>query len=300
MYALTLEELLNQTKEIILPNTGTKLFLDRKDDNILQFRGGGHGFSAKSNQKVLVRDGTTIVPLVTVDDEIIYPRFKLFGDEQGKTELLAKHKVTTAEYLIERPLLELYNTHSKITDITTKSTVKSINIIRQGTRSIIAAFTLITIYPGPEVIRYFNFTSEVVNFSPLNGTVSLISEQGTLHTFLFEEFITEDEQPGAVRTLVRLSGESFEGKELGDFYPTPFQEMMHADLMRKLVGLDKVFYMFGPGSSDTADMVQIQTNSHAVIVLKMYGPGKVMKSIPFTDRSQAIWFYIMSLFEMVE
>ena len=298
MYALTLKDLLNHTKIISLPETDVKLQLERVEGDIVHFRGGKYGFSADQYQKVLVRDGTTIVPVFGLDGEVLYPRFTLFGDLKEKSEILSEYEIRNKHFSLWRDIIELFQTHAKITTTATSSVVSSINIIKRSTTGIVLAFLLVNRATETVKTVQFNLSKPTVDFYPLTGTVTLVADSGTTYTFKFEDFIVEKEK-SEVQKIIQITGDGFDGKPIGDFHPTPFQEMMYEDLVRKFTGPETIFNMYGSGNATTSDMVQLQmSNYKSITVLKLDGVSKDLKVAYFTDRSMAIWFYIKSLFEM--
>lgn len=298
MYALTLKDLLNHTKFITLPEADVKLHLERIEGDIIHYRGGKYGFSADQYQTVLVRDGTAVVPIFDLDGEVLYPRFTLFGSLKDKSEILSVYEIRNKQLSIERGIIELFQTHAKTTEVGTSSVVSSINIIRRSTAGIILAFLLVNRSVETVKTVHFNLSKPTANFYPLTGTATLVADDGTTYTFKFEDFIVEKEELKAQR-IVQITGDGFDGKPIGDFHPTPFQEMMYEDLVRKFTGPETIFNMYGPGNTAISDMVQLQmSNYKSITILKLDGETKDLKVAYFTDRSMAIWFYIKSLFEM--
>lgn len=305
MYTLTLKELIRHTKSVSSPFDPNIEYDIFSEGGTVSFLGNSGDYKAQSDQVVLVRSDTDIVHIRDSKRRVLRFIIELFGGSTSKAELLEEFRLTNTAACISMDLVQLIRDYKIMACERTSELVKSINVINTKDslvplRSPTLALTLQHEVSKEERVVHFKMTSPFYDFYPIYREVTLISDQEEGFVFHFSDPVGVNVKVND-RKVIRIAGNGFAGSPIGDFYPTPFQEMMYADLVRKFVDPNKVFYMLGPGSPDIADMVQIQmVNYQNVSVLKMGSVDKEIKSVHFTDRSQAIWFYIKSLFEMVE
>lgn len=298
MYVLTLKELIKHTKMVASINNAAQTYKLIRMGAFVVFSNPEGSYTASVEQTVLVHDDFDVVQIAGEGGESLRFNFQIFGGSRSKSELLDAFTLRNKKAHVFQNIVHLFEDFKTVTSEITNEEVRNFSVLTRRGSSPTLALTLHNRSTKQERVVQFILRLSLYPFYPICREVPMVSD--TDEHFRFH-FSGPNGTLGKVisQKTISIPGQGFDGSAIGDFHPTPFQEMLHDDLVRKLVDPNEVFYVYGPGKAKTATMVQIEMiDQQSFKVSKINVESKEIKSIPFTEQSQAIWFYIKSLFEM--